>query len=208
MSATAAAILEGPPPPRSDVSPSPSEGAWSLAAGPEVRRVGGAVRAGGGRAERDADADLPELRPKDVGPVAGRAHPRVVDLAGRGEVAGAPRDVLAVRPAVVADVADATAQIAVLEHARAHHVVRVALRGAAQLLVRPQLGQALRGALLVVEAQHRGADLLEVALGGDELRVGAGQRRGGGGEREGERGGDGDAEGQTGHLPLPSARPP
>src|SRR5688572_1571375 len=100
MSATAAAILEGPPPPRSDVS-QPVRGSLVLPAGPEVRRVGGAVRAGAGRAERDADADLTELRPKDVGPVAGRAHPRLVDLAGGREVAGAPGDVLAVDPAAV-----------------------------------------------------------------------------------------------------------
>src|SRR5215207_6165570 len=171
MSATAAAILEGPPPPRSDVSPSPSEGAWSLAAGPEVRRVGGAVRAGGGRAERDADADLPELRPKDVGPVARRAHPRGVDLAGRGEVAGAPRDVLAVGPAAVAGVADAAGQVAVLEHARAHHVRGVALGGVAQLLVPLELSEPVRGPLLVVDAQDRRADLLEVALGGHEAGV-------------------------------------
>src|SRR5687767_11126408 len=135
-------MLERPPPPR----PCPSRGKL-LAADPEVRRVGGALLAAGvdGRADGDPDPDLAELAPQDVRLVAGRLHPRLLDLGGGGEAAGAPRDVLAQRPALVARVAGAQDPVRhvlagarlVREVAARDHVAGVALRRAAQLGVLP-----------------------------------------------------------------------
>src|SRR5215211_5188560 len=100
-------MLEPPPPPRSDLSPGPSRGSFELAADSEVGRVGGAFQpaAGDGSADGDPDPDVAELAPQDVGLVPRRPHPRALDLAGGGERAGAPGDVLAQRPAAVARVA-------------------------------------------------------------------------------------------------------
>src|SRR5215217_2307859 len=149
-----------PPPPRSDVPPSPSAGACSLAADPEVRRVGGAIQPArvNGRADRDADPDLAELAPEDVGLVAGRAHPCGLDLPRGGQVAGAPGDVLAQRPALARAVAraeDAVDHVGavrrrVVEEALRDHVVAVPLGRLAELRVLLQRREPARAALLVV----------------------------------------------------------
>ena len=95
MSATAAADDRA----SAAAAPNASPVGKLLAARPEVGRVRGAVRRSvDGHAERDPEADLAELAPQDVGPVAGGGHPGAVDLGGRGERAAAPGDVLAQRP--------------------------------------------------------------------------------------------------------------
>src|SRR3954451_3152635 len=102
----------------------------------------GDERAGAGRGARparraggEADADLAEGPVEDVRAVPGRAHPGAHDLPRRGVAAGAPREVLAQRPAVyaaqVARVADPLlhrrpAGRDVGEEALAHHEARVA----------------------------------------------------------------------------------
>src|SRR3954471_4352902 len=79
----------------------PSTGGSAAAA--ELVRVGRRARGGGGagdrRAERDPHAHLPEPRVEDVGAVRRAGHPAGDDLAGRGERAGAPGEVLADLPA-------------------------------------------------------------------------------------------------------------
>src|SRR5918998_5356027 len=128
--------------------PQPVRGSLALPADPEVRRVGGALQAAGidGRSQSDADADLAELAPEDVGLVAWRPHPGPVDLGGRAEVARAPGDVLAQRPALAARVAraqDAIRHAAAIrrvvgEEAGTDHVLGMALGGPPQLGVLAQ----------------------------------------------------------------------
>jgi hypothetical protein len=64
----------------------------------------------------------------------------------------------------------------VVEEARADHVRGVARGGAAQARVLAQPRQALAGALGVVQAQHRGADDLQVDGRGPEVGVGTALR--------------------------------
>ena len=90
---------------------------------------------------------------------------------GGAEVAGAPGEVLAERPAVVAlgvagaeDAVDERVAVraGVVEVALADHRRGVADGGLAQLRVVLERRQALLGADLVVQAEDRGADDLEV----------------------------------------------
>src|SRR5947199_1783344 len=66
----------------------------------EILCIGRAAEADPGRrdADRDARADVAELRTQDVRPVPGAVHPRRDDRRRRGQAAGGPRDVLAGRP--------------------------------------------------------------------------------------------------------------
>ena len=204
-------MLEPPPPPRSDVPPSPSEGA--LVSGGRRsppcrwRRRPPAVD---GRAERDPDPDLAELAPQDVGPVAGGGHPRAVDLGGRGERCRCPRRCS--RPATSRGRARsrcagsgrpcrrrrATRGRSSRRATMSREWAPAAARSA---LVLAQRREPARGALAVVQAQHRRADRREVAGGGVQRGVGAG-----GGARLAAAPGEPAGETSSAHAATASAR--
>src|SRR4051812_5676183 len=191
--------------------------------GAEVGRVRRAPGRVGGGAERDAEADLGELAGEDVVAVARAVHPRDRDVARGGEVALAPRDVLADRPvAVGGDVAagreavDERAAVRgdVREEARRDHAGRVGGAGLGEAL---RLGDGVKaggGALVVEQAQGRLARLGDRGGGRHGVRAGAGGVLGrrvsarGGGERGGGGGEEGDGATAGEHGALSSGATP
>src|SRR4051812_21709767 len=74
----------------------------SSAAHPEIQCVGGADPVRARHADDDADADLAVRAAQDVLAMTLGVHPRVDGAARRGVRAGAPGEVLAERPALIA----------------------------------------------------------------------------------------------------------
>src|SRR4051812_10554094 len=176
----------------------------------------GALGAVGRRAEDDAEADLVVVAAEHVGAVARAVHPGVDGLAGGGELALAPGQVLADHVVVaagdVAGVEQARGQRLavrgdVSEERLGDHAARVRRRGLGQVSVGAGGREPVRGALLVEEAERGVGDLGEVAGGGDDVGAGAvGGASGGGGTEAGEESKDGDGgeerEGDSGGHAL------
>src|SRR5579863_3260712 len=157
-----------------------------------VQRAGLPFGERGGGPRLDADSSFAEGAVEDVGAVSGGGHPGAHDRLRRGQPQRAPGDVLADHiPCLgVGEVAVRAHPVQrrlaagrdVGEVVFVGHVAAVLLSGARQPRVCRERALAASFAFLIDQAQHRRADLREVAGAGGEVGVGAGTRgeRGGG----------------------------
>ncbi len=151
----------------------------------------------GGGPRLDPHAGFAVGAVEDVGAVPGGGHPGADDRLRRGQPHRAPRDVLADHVPVLR-VGEVAARAHPLERRGAvggdvgevvlfGHVAAVRLCGVRELRIDRERALAVAFAFLVDQAQHRGADLFDVALVGCQVGVGAGGR-GRRGDRAAEQG--------------------